>query len=420
MANEIVVGSHVLSGAEVLIATLTTWHPFVDVYVDANADPALIGSLWTVYAISNGTKTRIATGKFTGKANEGQRVISGAQGLGTTIALYASSPNGASAVALQAAIVGWDPGTATTNPSDAVAYAGSLSGAEVLCGALVWHPALTVFVQAPAQAKGSVWRIKAVIGMGFSEIPIAQGTFLDVQSSRVVVQAQGGATSWKFYASAPSGPTGAVVASMFGAAPPGAPLPAPIQGLGVAAPITSTGGANPVIGILAASGGTSGSMSAADKTKLNALGTVNPGVEWAIPIPITDITADAHLQPWSEVGPSVIIPAMEAGSAAQVWQSVHFLPANAPLDAELLIVAKNGTDAAIWRLSRSFYNGALMGADPGAVAPQAGDFTAGAAAWTLHVTVLEFESLPVIQAVGAATMAIDTTWGVVCQGLPLT
>lgn len=232
MANEIVVGSQVLTGAEVLIATLAVWHPFVDVYVDGSADPALVGSQWNVYAVANGTRTRLASGTFTApNPRDGQRVLAKVPGLGATIELRAFTPHRGSVGPLTAAIVGWDPGTSTPNASDSASSTASQNpGPETLFATIPWHPNVAALVQAPSLAKGSLWRIKAVIPGLTSEIPIAAGTYLDVLPSREVCSGEGGAVSWRLYVSAPAGPTGPMTGALFGNATPGSgnpPIPVP-------------------------------------------------------------------------------------------------------------------------------------------------------------------------------------------------
>lgn len=218
MSNEIVVGSHVLTGTESLFATLTTWHDFVDVYVDGSLDAAIPNSQWNVYAVTAGTRTQIAGGTFQGDPTNGQRVLANVPGKGTTIELWARSVNGVSGGALKAAIVGWSLDTATTNPDDAVDASVTLTNNTpvAVCTGLVWHPIVTAFVQAGPAALNTMWTIRAAIAGLTSKIPVASAQFLDVVASRNVVQASGGTTTWELWAQSPVGNSGSCAASLFG------------------------------------------------------------------------------------------------------------------------------------------------------------------------------------------------------------
>lgn len=221
LVNEVVVGSAVIGGAEVLIAALTAWHGLVDVYVDATSDPVVEGSQWNLYAITAGTRTRIASGVFDAPDPlQGQRVLSAVPGEGTTIELWAFTPHGASSGPVRAAIVGWDPGTSTATPTDAVDAAINIASGlvdQVVVAMLPWHPYVSCFVQALPLAVGSQWTIRANMGGLFTaNVPIASGTFGDVQASRVVCQGQGGAASWSLTVSTPAGGTGACTVALFG------------------------------------------------------------------------------------------------------------------------------------------------------------------------------------------------------------
>jgi hypothetical protein len=242
MSNEIVQGDIApgLTNVEQLVATLTAWHPFVDVYVDASSEPNLIGTVWTIYAVTTSpgpvtTKTPLARGTVTrSDANTaGQRVLTGVPGAGDTMELWVSAPTAVTptTVTIHGAAVGWDPSSATTNPEDSstVHHASLPNGTgDTFLASVPWHPKATCFVQAPAQATGMLMKIQALLPAPFSiPVTVASATFGDTQASTIVCEAEGGSNGWQITAAAPAGATGAFNAaiSAYGISGETAPLP---------------------------------------------------------------------------------------------------------------------------------------------------------------------------------------------------
>ena len=253
---EIVSGSSVISTSEVLIATLTAWHPNVDVYVDPVGDPLALGTMWRVYACKGGTKTLLAEAQFTGDSlSETQRVLSIA-GFGTTIELRASTQGRATTSLIKGAIVGWDPAFASTPDTDADSQTHVVTGpAWTTFGTLAaWHPEISLQVDAtagPAAVFASTWEAVANIA-GFNPCVVAAGLLTSTKQT-VLRGVRGGCTSWSIRGRTNEA-NATVTAAVVGYSPGGDAA----GGGGVASvtgsdPITSTGGANPVIGFTPAS-----------------------------------------------------------------------------------------------------------------------------------------------------------------------
>src|SRR5271169_5727474 len=108
---EISAASHVVTTGETVFGSLAAFHSKVDVYVDTDANPLIIGTIWRVYAISGAVKTFLAEGAVTEGDGQGQRVLRGVSGAGASgFELRALTRGKATGSAVNAIIVGYDPG----------------------------------------------------------------------------------------------------------------------------------------------------------------------------------------------------------------------------------------------------------------------------------------------------------------------
>lgn len=232
MANDIQQGALNLTGNPALIATLSAWHPFVDVYVDKSTDPNLMGSRWIVKAVSttggHTTRTTVTQGivTFNDAPNSGQRVI-GKYPVPPcdSIELWAAAPNASSptVAALRGAICGWDPASAVAEASTTAHSAGLASGTpETALGTVAWNPSVSLYCQAGAQALGMAIFMRAVLPGPFVAKPlVGSATFGDVEPSRLVCSAEGYASSWQMSAAAIAGDTGIFDMTIAASATPG-------------------------------------------------------------------------------------------------------------------------------------------------------------------------------------------------------
>jgi len=252
---DVEVGASALGAAEVTIATLAAFAPKIDVYVDATADPLLLDSVWTVYAVpgAGGTATPLASATLR-NIGAGLRLLAGVDGAGDTVVLKARSVRGVTA-AVTAALIGWDPNAQTTNVTDklsAVLGGGVASGVvnQVVATGLAWHPSVDAFVSiAPASVAGSRWAIRAVIAGFSAPVEVGQAIYVGGGNQKIV-SVEGGASSWEIVVSTPQGAIGASAASIVGRSRAGA-VPVAAGGLslvGAYAQRTAIAGAAPVTG----------------------------------------------------------------------------------------------------------------------------------------------------------------------------
>ena len=214
---EIVVGAPtIIDETEKLIATLTTWHPRVDVYVDPQLDPLALNTKWLVYAVDGTVRTLLAEGTFTGDGvnpiglTESQRVLFGVEGGGTTIELRATVgplPALPTNLPLVAAIVGWDPNFASTPNADENSQTNTLGDAYAQIGLVpTWHPSVDVLVDATASPEAvgtSTFAVAARI-TGLADAIVSAQLLNDLKET-VIQNAAGGCEQWVLLAKTSDG-----------------------------------------------------------------------------------------------------------------------------------------------------------------------------------------------------------------------
>ncbi len=247
MTNEIVVETVLLTGTPTIAATLTAWHPYVDVYIDSSNDPVLIGSQWDVYGVSGaaGDETRVRLASQLVSSASGQRIIAKLPGIGTRIQLEAFSANGPSDPSsyqpIHAAIVGWDPTVDDSTPITDEDGSVILSpGVDTVIGSIAWRPSVDVLVDADDTADESLFSIRAVLAGFTSHVPVVAVAWTSSLLGKVVCRAEGGCTSWKLYGTSPKRVTAALSAAIFGHATVGAGVVPPTP---IASEIEYTNGA---------------------------------------------------------------------------------------------------------------------------------------------------------------------------------
>jgi len=225
IASEIVKVTAVqVTSVETLVATLTAWHPYVDVYVDPNGDALAAGTEWLLYAVDGTSKGALLAQGVMG--TDPQRVMAKVPGRGLTIALYAYTKGASTGADLKVALVGWDPRFQTA----VVANEGNqgthnLTNARVTLATLSqWYPLVSAIANVSADLGGvgkSQWEIVANFA-GMAPIIVAAGKLTEAQASpQGLGTVEGGCESWTLQAFT-NGPNVAnAVGTLFGYAPAG-------------------------------------------------------------------------------------------------------------------------------------------------------------------------------------------------------
>ena len=217
MGTEIKSGSSIVGNTEVLIATLVTWWPIVDVYVFGNSDAHAFGTQWNVYAEGpGGTESLIASGVFSQDPGTSQIVLRNVPGAGTSMKLKAVTSGLPTTAAMTGIIVGSDNNGPAVEGVSGAHPVGALTTFATLTA---WHPFNDVLVDATGQpgALGSIWELCASFPStaGFPDCCVAAGLLTSLKQA-VIRDADGGAEVFLVRAKSSGPTTGNVTAAIIG------------------------------------------------------------------------------------------------------------------------------------------------------------------------------------------------------------
>ena len=223
MTTEIAHGSSIISTNEVLLATLSAWHPQVSVYIDPKSDPNVASCMFSVYAVAGGVRTLLHEAGYTydGNFTQSQRIMNAVPGGGTTIELRAKTNGNATTQAIVGVIVGWDPGEQITPNTEADTGTHTVGGTPTTFATLSqWYPLVDVLVDstgANPTAIGSKWELVAKFPSiaGFPDTIVDVGTLTDIKQTIFQSEA-GGAETFYVQASTQNAQSGNVTAAIVG------------------------------------------------------------------------------------------------------------------------------------------------------------------------------------------------------------
>ena len=223
MTTEIAHGSSIISTNEVLLATLSAWHPLVSVYIDPKSDPNVASCMFSVYAVVSGVRTLIQEAGYTydGNFSQSQRIMNAVAGAGTTIELRAKTNGNATTQAIVGVIVGWDPNEIVTPDTEADLGTNPVGGTPTTFATLSqWYPLVDVLVDstgANPTAIGSKWELVAKFPSiaGFPDTIVDVRVLTDIKQTIFQSEAAGAETFY-IQASTQNAQSGNVTAALVG------------------------------------------------------------------------------------------------------------------------------------------------------------------------------------------------------------